>query len=318
VSGPVTGQDTAPTPSGDAVTPTPVLEVLDARKSRVGALTVRRALPQRERRTVGAWCFVDHLGPTPPGADVGIAPHPHIGLQTATWLLAGELVHRDSLGSEQEIRAGQLNLMSAGRGVAHSEEATVARRRPALHGVQLWLAQPEATRHGPAAFEHHGELPALELAGDRGGRAAVTVFVGGLGGAVSPARRDTDLVGADLLLAGGRVEVPLDAAFEHALVVLDGAVDVDGTPVGPDRLAYLGLGRPSVALDAAAPSRVLLLGGRPFESPVLMWWNFVARTRAEIDEARTAWEAADRDRFPAVGSDLAPIPSPVPPWSPAS
>src|SRR5688572_17423403 len=157
MSRPVTGHDAAPTPETEAPTAGPVLELLDARESRVGALTVRRALPQRARRTVGAWCFVDHLGPTPPGADVGIAPHPHSGLQTATWLLDGELLHRDSLGSEQEIRPGQLNLMSAGRGVAHSEEATGGRRERTLHGVQLWLAQPEATRHGPAAFEHHAE-----------------------------------------------------------------------------------------------------------------------------------------------------------------
>src|SRR3954453_3606619 len=173
MSGPVSTTD-APPEATQASRPKPAcIEVLPSREAMVGAMRVRRALPRRERRTVGAWCFADHMGPVQVtetrGVDIG--PHPHIGLQTVTWLVAGEVLHRDSLGSEQLIRAGQLNLMSAGHGVAHSEEATGSYRGE-LHGIQLWVAQPEATRNGPAAFEHHANLPTVELSG---GTAAVIV-----------------------------------------------------------------------------------------------------------------------------------------------
>ena len=157
----------------------------------VGSLTVQRALPRRGRRTVGSWCFADVMGPADAAA-VGIGPHPHIGLQTVTWLLAGELLHLDSLGSEQPIRPGQLNLMTAGHGVAHAEESPGSRP---LHGIQLWIAQPEATRHDEPAFEHHADLPGTELPG-----CEVTVLVGDLAGARSPARCDTEHVGAELRL----------------------------------------------------------------------------------------------------------------------
>jgi redox-sensitive bicupin YhaK (pirin superfamily) len=277
----------------------------------VGSLPVRRALPSHRRRTVGAWCFVDHMGPAPvtPDHGVDIGPHPHIGLQTATWLLAGEILHRDSLGSEQVIAPGQLNLMTAGHGVVHAEERT-GRYTGDLHGVQLWIAQPEATRHGPAAFEHHAQLPRVEL--DRG---TATVIVGSLLGATSPARRDTDHLGAELMLQPGRSTIAVDPAHEHAVVVLDGAASLDGAPLAPGQLAYLGLGRDECTLDAAEPTRALLLGGVPFEARPLMWWNFVARTRDEIDAAYRAWRDED-GRFGPVASGLARIPVGPAPWMP--
>jgi redox-sensitive bicupin YhaK (pirin superfamily) len=147
---------------GDGPTPAEeyVIDVTTSRPGRVGAIPVRRALPRRGRRLVGAWCFVDHIGPasiSPPGG-LDIAPHPHAGLQTLTWLLEGEALHRDSLGTQQAIRPGELNLMTAGHGVAHSEEGTRSYRGD-VHGVQLWIAQPTITRDGPPAFEHHGALP---------------------------------------------------------------------------------------------------------------------------------------------------------------
>ncbi len=186
MSGPVT-TDTPAEPRRSAPEARAV-EITDSRASRVGAIGVRRALPRRDRRSVGPWCFVDHMGPAPVSADRGmdVAPHPHIGLQTATWLLEGEALRRDSLGSEQVIRPGQLNLMTAGHGVAHSEEGTGSYRGN-LHGAQLWIAQPSATRDGPAAFEHHSELPRREL-----GAAVATVIVGDLDGTTSPARHDTE------------------------------------------------------------------------------------------------------------------------------
>ncbi len=162
------------------------MDVIDSRDETVGRIRVRRALPRTGRRTIGAWCFADHMGPVDVTEEHGldIGPHPHTGLQTVTWLVAGQVLHRDSLGSEQLIAPGQLNLMTAGRGVAHAEEATGAYRGP-LHGIQLWIAQPEATRHGAAAFEHHASLPQAEV-----GAATATVLVGELGGARSPARHD--------------------------------------------------------------------------------------------------------------------------------
>lgn len=307
MSGPVT-EGGEPVVGGCDVHPGSV-EVLASRASTVGSLQVRRALPLRAHRTVGAWCFADHMGPASVteehGVDIG--PHPHIGLQTVTWLVAGEILHRDSLGSEQVIRAGQLNLMTAGHGVSHSEEAT-GRYRGDLHGIQLWVAQPEATRHRAAAFEHHAALPQVEVDG-----VTATVIVGELGGVASPARHDTALVGAELAVRAGRSVVPLDAGFEHALVVLDGKVRVGATAVAPGQLAYLGPGPDELPLDASGEARVMLLGGEPFPDELFMWWNFVGRTRDEIDVAHDDWEA-QAARFGTVESPLGRIPAPRPQW----
>jgi redox-sensitive bicupin YhaK (pirin superfamily) len=305
MSGPVTEQDAALDAACGQPEP-PEVELLPSREAAVGGLAVRRALPRRARRTVGAWCFADHFGPASPPASMLIGPHPHMGLHTVTWLVEGELVHRDSLGSEQPIRPGQLNLMTAGHGVAHAEEerADVA-GRGRMHGIQLWVAQPEATRHGPAAFEHHAALPQVAL-----GDTVVTVLVGEVAGARSPARADTPLVGADLALAGGPATVPLDPAFEHALVVLDGAVAVGDEVVGPGVLAYLGEGRDGIVVAADGAARAVLLGGEPFPEPILMSWNFVARERSEVDRAATEWNAGD-PRFGTVASALPRIPAPT-------
>jgi redox-sensitive bicupin YhaK (pirin superfamily)/heme-degrading monooxygenase HmoA len=208
MSGPVDLVDAPVSPASGRPAP-PEVEVGDDREAMVGSRPVRRALPRRGRRTVGAWCFADHMGPADISetGGVDIAPHPHIGLQTVTWLIDGEVLHRDSLGSEQVIRPGQLNLMTAGEGVAHSEESTGA-FRGSLHGVQLWVALPDGTRHGDSAFAHHADLPHVELDG-----AVVTVLVGTLGDATSPARHDTPLMGSDVVLpAGGRATVPVEGA----------------------------------------------------------------------------------------------------------
>jgi redox-sensitive bicupin YhaK (pirin superfamily) len=236
-------------------------------------------------------------------AGVDIGPHPHTGLHTVTWLLEGEVLHRDSLGSEQVIRPGQLNLMTAGHGVAHSEEATGAYAGQ-LHGVQLWVAQPESTRHGAAAFEHHAELPRIQI-----GQAEATILVGAFDGRTSPARADTPLVGVDAVLRAGTSQWPLEARFEHALLVLEGAIDVEGQAVEAGHLAYLGLGRQALTLRTSRSARLLLLGGEPFDEPILMWWNFVARSRAEVEAATRAWNAQE-PRFGAVASPLERIPAP--------
>ena len=285
------------------------VDISASHEVQLGRLPVRRALPRRGRRTVGAWCFVDHMGPVDAEESdaLQIGPHPHIGLQTVTWLLEGEVLHTDSLGSEQLIRPGQLNLMTAGRGVAHAESG----RKGASggHGMQLWIAQPSDTRDGPAAFEHHAELPAVEL-----GTAIATVLVGELDGSTSPARHDTPLVGADLALRPGVATVPLVDAWEHAIVVAEGAVEVDGSTVKPGQLAYLGTARNELAIRADDAARVLLIGGEPFAEQVFMWWNFVARTREEVDEARADWESRG-PRFADVRSPLGRIRAPGVPWA---
>ncbi len=296
-----------------AVTAGPLdrIELREGRRADVGGLDVVRVLPTKGRRTVGAWCFVDLLGPVdmadPDPLEVG--PHPHIGLATVTWLLEGEALHTDSLGTEQVIRAGQLNLMTAGRGISHAELAA----HPPFRGAQLWIAQPEATRHGAPAFEHHAELPELELLGS-GGTSSGRLLVGSLDGAMSPARADTPLVGADLHLLPGLTTVPLEVGHEHAVAPLDVAVKVGEHVVEPGWLALVPAGVDELPLEVRSPGgRVLLLGGEPLDTPISMWWNFVARDRDEITEAWRSWNARD-ERFGHVASPLERIEAPAPPW----
>jgi redox-sensitive bicupin YhaK (pirin superfamily) len=285
------------------------VEVLEPREATVGTMTVQRALPRRQRRTVGAWCFVDLFGPASVteegGVDIG--PHPHIGLHTVTYLLDGQVLHRDSLGSEQVIRPGQVNLMTAGRGVAHAEEPT-GHYRGRMPGVQLWVAQPDATRRGDADFAHLAELPRTVVDG-----VEATVLVGTFDSVTSPARQDTPLIGVDLQLSAGECELPLDPAYEHALVVLRGSLQVEGRPVERTRTAYLGVGRTTVGLASPEGAQVLLLGGEPFGEELLMWWNFVGRSREEVSEASREWTEGD-DRFGRVASTLRRVPAPPVPW----
>ena len=309
MSGPVATDDVPPSPLDPTGGTGPVLEVEQGRVARVGSLPVRRVLPHRPRRTVGAWCFADHVGPVPvhDAGALGIGPHPHMGLQTVTWLVSGELLHLDSLGSEQLIRPGQLNLMTAVHGVAHAEEDPGRSRE--LHAVQLWVAQPEATRNGPPAFEHHAELPRLGLDG-----AEATILVGGFGGLTSPARRDSEHVGVELILRPGVTVLPLRGDYEHALVVLEGGVQVGEHLLRPGVLGYLGTGRDEYRVTVSEPARALLLGGIPFPEPLVMWWNFVGRSQDELSEARRQWSAAT-DRFGTVQSSLARVEVGPPLWA---
>lgn len=283
--------------------------ISEARAGHVGELAVRRSLPARGRRTVGAWCFFDHMGPATYRADVryDVAPHPHIGLQTVTWLFEGAMVHRDSLGSEQVIRPGELNLMTAGGGIAHSEE-NPGLTSGELHGVQLWVALPSDVRDGPPAFEHHDALPVVEI--DHG---EVTVLLGAMAEVASPAGTYSELVGAQVRLGPGTSVVPLAQGFEHALVVAEGSLEVEGRPLGPGRLAYLGAGRSALSLRAREGATALLVGGVPFEEAIVMWWNFVARSQAEISDAYESWLKRD-ERFGDPGSALARIEVAPPPW----
>ncbi|WP_431783927.1 pirin family protein [Streptomyces chumphonensis] len=269
--------------------------------------TVRRLLPHRERRMVGAWCFADHFGPDDVAERPGmqIAPHPHTGLQTVTWLVAGEIVHADSLGSLQPIVPGALNLMTSGHGISHSEQSPPD-HPPVMHGLQLWIALPDEARHQPPRFEHHADLPTV-----RDGVATVTVVVGELAGARSPARVHSPLLGADVSFDGpGTLRLPVDPAFETGVLVLAGTATVAGTELAPGALLHLGRGRSDVTVEAAAPARLFLLGGTPFEEPLVMWWNFVGRTHEEIVRARDDWEAGDRFGTVEHCTD-APLPAPA-------
>lgn len=275
------------------------VDVLEARKAAIGDGTeVRRLLPQRVLRTIGAWCFLDHYGPddTSAGAGMRVPPHPHIGLQTASWLFDGLVLHRDSLGNEQLIRPGELNLMTSGRGIAHSEESPAG--RPAtLHGVQLWVALPGAHQFAEPDFGHHADLPVIEAAGGDGAR--ITVVAGQHGGERSPATVYSPLVGLEVALpAGGEVTLPATEGFEYGVLAADGPAGVAcpaiaGPParIGPGMLAHLPVGVPSITLSAAGPCRFFVLGGVPLGERLVMWWNFVARTAVEIVTARDAWAA---------------------------
>jgi len=284
----------------------PVLESYAARQAMLpGDLIVRRALPRNARRLVGPWCFLDHYGPIAFGTEkpMAIGPHPHIGLQTVTWLLEGEVLHKDSLGSEQLIRPGQLNLMTAGSGIAHAEE-TPSRNSGRLHGVQLWVALPDARRRGAPSFDHYAELPVATL-----GSARAVVLLGELDGARSPATAYSRMVGADIVAGNdGDVDLPLEPAFEHALFPIEGDVALDGRPLEPATLYYLGTGRDGVTLTAKKGARVVLLGGEPFGERILMWWNFVARTPEEIAEARNDWELGSRFGSVAHAGERIPAP----------
>jgi quercetin 2,3-dioxygenase len=255
-------------------------------------ITVRRLLPRSARRMVGAWCFLDLFGPLrfEGGKPMDVAPHPHIGIQTVTWLLEGEVLHKDSLDSEALGAAGGLNLMTSGRGIAHSEE-TPEKSSGRLHGAQLWVALPDAHRNVEPSFEHYPQRPVLDLGGGR-----ATVILGQLAGVRAEGRTFSPIVGADLApQAGASLALPLDPAFEHALVPLAGAAELEGRALVTDALYYLGAGRSELRLRASgADTRVLLLGGAPFGETVLMWWNFVARTTDEIVAARDDWEAGRR------------------------
>ena len=270
---------------------------LPARKTILGIDTpILRALPHRDRRMVGAWCFLDHLGPTqfPAGQGMYVGAHPHIGLQTFTWMIEGEVVHRDSLGNEAVIRAGQVNLMTAGRGISHTEDSAADGAR--MHAAQLWIALPDAERERAPAFCNYPHLPVRPL-----GDWQVTVLAGTALGATSPVEVFTPLLGLELLApAAGEVQLPLNPAFEHAALVLEGTAWIDGQPLDTNELLYLPPGANAATLRSDGPLRLLWLGGEPWpDTPVIVWWNFVARSQPELEAALHDWNA-ETGRFGTV------------------
>ncbi|MEZ5117871.1 MAG: pirin family protein [Candidatus Nanopelagicales bacterium] len=283
-------------------------------------MLVRRTLPHRDVRTVGPWCFCDHFGPlgsvewsaAGPGPEpvMKVPPHPHTGLQTVTWLLEGEVDHRDTVGSVQRVRPRELNLMTAGAGIAHSEysvdpgtldpDGSPGR----LFGVQLWVALPDSSRHTDPHFEHHADLPRLTL-----GAFEATVVMGEVDSVRSPARTYSPMLAVEVRLpAGAAGRLPLDPAYEHAVLAADGSVRVDDVEVGFGALLVLDPGRREVSLASARGATLLLFGGEPLGEELLMWWNFVGRSHDEIVTFRDDWHAG---RFgTVVGDPEPPLPAP--------
>ncbi|MEU5280938.1 pirin family protein [Streptomyces asoensis] len=309
--------DRAPVPSvcggRGFVVAEPVRELLSPRRVKLGGTTeVRRLLPNLGRRMIGAWAFVDHYGPDDIADEPGmqVPPHPHMGLQTVSWLHEGEVLHRDSTGSLQTIRPRELGLMTSGRAISHSEESPRSHARY-LHGAQLWVALPDAHRHTDAHFEHHADLPTVTAPG-----LTATVILGGLDGSVSPGTAYTPLVGADLALArGADVRLPLEPDFEYGVLSMSGEAEVDGVTVLPGSMLYLGCGRTELRLRAESDAGLMLLGGEPFEEELVMWWNFVGRSQEEIEQARADW--TNGTRFGEVkGYDGDPLRAPALPATP--
>ncbi|MET0734153.1 MAG: pirin family protein [Microbacterium sp.] len=296
--------------------------LLEAREVPLGgvrAMEVHRALPQRDLPLVGAWCFLDRFGPQE--TTMRVEPHPHIGLQTVTWPLIGEVRHRDSAGSDVIVRPGALNIMTSGAGIAHSEYS-LGDDPVALDALQLWIALPEERRHGAPAFERHEDLPITLLPAIVGRDAEAVVVIGEFGDISSPATVHTPIVGAEVrIAAGSRVRLPLRTEWEHAVVGISGSVRVvtgqgsDGqqaaeTSVDRLQLLYLGTRRDGIELVAESHATVFLLGGEPFPDEIIMWWNFVGRSHEEIVEAREAWESGDARFGHVVGHGAERIPAP--------
>jgi hypothetical protein len=293
------------------------VEVLRPREVPLGgprAIRVRRTLPQQQRSLIGAWCFADHYGPHDLRRSSGmdVPPHPHTGLQTISWLFSGEVEHRDSAGVHAIIRPGELNLMTAGAGICHSEVSLPGDRdaTAVLHGVQLWAALPDSARNTGRDFDHYAPEP-ISLPG-----AVVRIFLGQLAGSRSPVHTFTPLLGAQLdLEPGARVALDLNPAFEHGVLCDQGAVALHGATLAVGDLCYRGPGSSALSLhnDGDQAGRVLLLGGTPFTEQLLMWWNFVGRSHDEIVAYRQLWEDAD-ERFGAVqGYRGTPARLPAPP-----
>jgi quercetin 2,3-dioxygenase len=289
--------DTAPAEVACAASP--FAGVLHAREVPLGgprAILVRRTLPQRDRSLIGAWCFADHYGPhdvrSGPGMDV--PPHPHTGLQTVSWLFSGEVEHRDSAGVHAMVRPGELNLMTAGAGICHSEVSTAA--TTVLHGVQLWVALPDSDRDSDRGFDHY--VPTPRDIDD----ATVRVFLGELAGDRSPVHTFTPLLGVQIdLHPGADLTLAVEPAFEHGVLLDRGDVAVNGTALEVADLAFqaAGSGRLTITNRDITSARVLLLGGPPFPEQLVMWWNFVGRSHDDIAGYRRMWEDHD-DRFGAV------------------
>lgn len=261
------------------------------RETHLGPLEISRALPIRERRMVGPWCFLDRFGPLSFENEkpMAVPPHPHIGLQTVSFLLEGEIQHTDSLGSEAILTPGGVNVMTAGKGIAHAEE-TPAINSGSLNGVQLWVALPDSHRHIDPSFTHIPQVPIIETQDG-----LIQLFAGNYNDASASVSYYSKILGMTVQVhPQHNFDIETNLKFEHALLLLDGDRTFENEPLTTKTLYYLGACRQSLNLRSNTGCRVLLIGGPPFPEKILMWWNFVARTPDEIRQAREDWEADQR------------------------
>lgn len=287
------------------------LQRLKPRISDVGGIPVARLLPSRQRRMIGAWCFLDHAGPSEFSSDaqsLHVGPHPHTSLQTFTWMIDGEVIHRDSLGYEQRIRPGQVNLMTAGAGISHTEDSPPGEK--VLHAAQLWIALPYEHRNTPPRFDHYPVLPTFSA-----GHLQCTLLVGDYEGHRAPTLTFSPLLGMDVEWAeAGSHAITLRPDFEYGIVALEGNVRIDGEQVETDELVYLGIRREHVDIETIGEGRALLIGGEPLDEEIIIWWNFVGHSREDVEQAQKDWEVQS-ERFGtvnnAVGKRLEP---PAIPW----
>lgn len=293
-----------PSPSG--------IEVVVPREVPLGgirSMTVRRTLPNRYRTTIGPWCFLDHYGPdlVDDSGGMVVPPHPHSGLQTVSWLFEGGIRHRDSTGADALVVPGELNIMTAGRGVQHSEVSTPETR--ALHGVQLWVALPDAHRSQPAHFSSH----ASEVASLDGGEVRLIAgYLEQVGHVGAP--HYWPMVAAQVEVpAGGSLDLKVNPGFEHGVLVDQGDLVVNNADLPRHHLGYLPMGSSQITISAGShATRAILIGGKPFEEPLAMWWNFVGRNQEDIEQARHEWQQGLAEGSPRFGhlDHMAPLPAP--------
>lgn len=272
----------------------------------LGGFTVRRVVPSPQCRMVGPFVFVDQFGPARLAAGTGmdVRPHPHIGLATVTWLFEGAIDHRDSLGTFSTIHPGTVNLMTAGRGIVHSERSPTSERAAgaAMYGMQTWLALPDALEETDPAFEAVADLPMIE-----GGGATARVIMGQLWGARATTTCHAETIYAEIVLEAGG-SIPIDAeADERAVMLVGGEAEIDGTPLALYALALLAPGA-AMRLASGSGARVMLLGGEAFATKRRVWWNFVSSRPERIEQAKADWIAG---RFPLVtgdGQEFIPLP----------
>jgi redox-sensitive bicupin YhaK (pirin superfamily) len=299
-------------PAADPVSSTPsiaaVATVVDARPRNLGGVEIRRLLPSRARRAVGSFVFLDHMGPVTftPGQGLDVLPHPHIGLATVTYLLDGEIIHRDSLGSHQPIRPGEINWMTAGRGIVHSERTSWELRPTgsSLHGLQLWVALPKTHEEMEPSFQHYpaDALPETQKEGVR-----IRVLIGSAYGIGSQVRTLAPTFLIDVTMPPAcELAVP-DTYEERAAYVVDGAVSSGGEHAESGRMLVFTPGT-QIAIRAESATRLILLGGGALDGPRHIWWNFVSTSEERIEQAKREWKQGDFVRIPGDDIEFAPLP----------
>jgi len=285
-----------------------VAEIVVPRTVDLGDVTVRRALPSARSRMVGPFIFFDHFGPAEfrAGHGIDVRPHPHIGLATVTYLFDGEITHRDSLGTAVAIKPGEVNWMTAGRGIVHSERTGAALRRTGgpIHGLQMWVALPAAKEEMEPGFAHHdaAEFPSVEDNGKR-----VRVVLGALYGARSPAATTSDTIFADVTLKAGATLPIAPDAEERAVYLTQGEIDIAGDRFGPGQLLVLRHGD-AIAATATQDTRLVLLGGAAMDGPRHIWWNFVSSRKERIEQAKAEWTAGHFAKVPGDEIEFIPLP----------